>query len=370
MLNETAPEALRSSPEDERLRSFGRALDTLRREVESQVGAEDLAYIERIQRISSALEVAGRTLIHFSFEPVAFGLGVSALWAHKSLELMELGHMALHGCYDANPEATHFHSGTFHWKAPIDEKYWRRGHNVRHHQYTNVEGRDPDLNFAVVRLSARVPYRAIHVFQPVSNFLTWLNFAHAINMHVTGVLERYARSPNDPPEHEDTKEEARAGDKAYLKKLVRYYGREYVFFPMLAGPFFLKTLVGNALAEMGRDVFAGAVIYCGHVGAKDYPRGTQPRSRAQWYKMQAEGARNVAVPRLLSILTGALDRQIEHHLFPAMPPNRLREVSPRVKQICEEHGVTYLEKGWPETLREVFGELRRLSSKRAEPATP
>jgi linoleoyl-CoA desaturase len=68
------------------------------------------------------------------------------------------------------------------------------------------------------------------------------------------------------------------------------------------------------------------------------------------------------VPKAISVLCGGLDRQIEHHLFPRLPPNRLREIAPRVKAICEAHGVQYLEKSWPQTLRDVLVELTRLRS--------
>jgi linoleoyl-CoA desaturase len=111
---------------------------------------------------------------------------------------------------------------------------------------------------------------------------------------------------------------------------------------------------------MGRDVFAAAIIYCGHVGAQDYPEGTEPSSRAHWYMMQAEAARDVELPQVLSILCGALDLQIEHHLFPRLPPNRLREIAPRVREICAAHGVRYRSDNWPRTLRSVVGELARL----------
>ncbi len=161
-------------------------------------------------------------------------------------------------------------------------------------------------------------------------------------------------------------ETLRAAHGIFLSKMVRYYGREYVFFPLLAGPFFWKVLLGNVMSEVGRDICAGAVIYCGHVGAKDYPAGTRAGGRARWYVMQAEAARNIEVPTAVSILFGGLDYQIEHHLFPRLPPNRLREIAPRVRAVCEAHGVRYLSKGAPETLREVIRELRRLSRRGAK----
>ncbi|HEX4353583.1 MAG TPA: fatty acid desaturase, partial [Polyangiales bacterium] len=87
-------------------------------------------------------------------------------------------------------------------------------------------------------------------------------------------------------------------------------------------------------------------------------------NRAHWYAMQVEAARDVDLPKPLSILCGALDRQIEHHLFPRMPPNRLREIAPRVRAICEQHGVRYRSDGPLATMRSVFTQLRRLSSRR------
>jgi NADPH-dependent stearoyl-CoA 9-desaturase len=354
--------------EARRIESFGRAIDAIRREVENELGKKDAAHIQRIGSLSTNLERVGRTLLHFSFEPVAFGLGVGALWIHKSLELMEIGHMALHGAYDRLDVDRRYQNDFFRWKAPIDEKSWRVGHNVRHHQYTNIEGRDPDIDFGRLRLSARVAYRRAHALQPLTNLLTWLGFASAINLHVTGLLDVYG-GRGEPEVLPDRKPETlRAAHRACFSKMARYYGREYVFFPLLAGPFFWKVLLGNVMSEIGRDICAGAVIYCGHVGAKDYPAGARAGGRARWYVMQAEAARNVEVPAVLSILFGGLDYQIEHHLFPRLPPNRLREIAPRVRAACKAHDVRYLSKGASETLREVMGELGRLSHRGAKPS--
>ncbi len=62
--------------------------------------------------------------------------------------------------------------------------------------------------------------------------------------------------------------------------------------------------------------------------------------------------------RPLSILCGALDRQIEHHLFPKLPPERLRQISPRVRAACEKFGVRYQTASWGATLKRA---LRRIA---------
>jgi NADPH-dependent stearoyl-CoA 9-desaturase len=344
----------------ERLESFGRALDYLRAEVEAKLGADDAAHIKMIGRWSRGLELGGRGLILVSLDPLSFSLGTLLLGMHKALELMEIGHPALHGAYDNLPVPKRFASRTFRWRAPVDEEGWRRQHNYKHHQFTNIEGMDPDLNFGVLRLSGRVPHRLAHALQPVSNILSGFAFGTALALQASGMLELYLDQDAGSvlPDHKPAT--VRRAKRAFASKFLRHYGKEYVLLPLLGGPLFPKVLLGNVLSEVGRDVYAAAIIYCGHVGAKDYPRSDVPSTRGAWYAMQVEGTRDVELPKLASILTGALDKQIEHHLFPRLPPNRLREIAPRVRKLCEEHGVSYRSDTWRGTLRSVLRELRTL----------
>jgi NADPH-dependent stearoyl-CoA 9-desaturase len=144
---------------------------------------------------------------------------------------------------------------------------------------------------------------------------------------------------------------------------VPYYLKNYLFFPLLAGPGFLKVLFGNWLAETMRDVYSAATIFCGHVGedVKSYPEGTRARGRGQWYAMQIEATHNFETSRPLSILCGGLDHQIEHHLFPRLPPERLREVAPEVRAACERHGVQYKTASWARTLKGALSRVARLA---------
>ena len=77
--------------------------------------------------------------------------------------------------------------------------------------------------------------------------------------------------------------------------------------------------------------------------------------------MQVESAHDYAVPSWVSVLCGALDYQIEHHLFPKLPPNRLREIAPKVAAICERYGVRYGRKTWGENLLAALRRLGRMS---------
>ncbi len=352
---------------EDRLHAFGAEIDALKERTFAKLGDEDVRYVRRLNVFSRTMEIVGRVLIHFSPEPISFALGVGALWLHKQLQATEIGHSALHGAYDRLPGAEGFASKTYRWDIPIDEESWRYGHNIRHHGNTNVAGRDADIHFGPVRLTEQTPWAPRHRWQlPFTLLFLVPNFTLLMNAHFTGVSDaiygigREERLDFLP----DTSKESRR--KAWwkaLRKYVPYYAKNYVFFPLLAGPFFWKVLLGNWLAETMRDVYSAATIYCGHVGedVKSYPLGTKAKSRGHWYAMQIEATNDFEVSFPISVLCGGLDRQIEHHLFPTLPPQRLREIAPEVREICARHGVEYRTDTWGRTLRKALAWVAELS---------
>lgn len=347
-----APEAPpHTLPLAERHRRLGAELDALKARVMAQLGEDDVRYVRRLDRLSRSFEAVGRALIHVSLDPVTFGTGVTALWLHKQLQATEIGHTALHGAYDRLPGAEKFHSKTFWWETPIDEEGWRAGHNLAHHGNTNVAGRDPDVDFGMIRLTDKTPHRAIHKAQlPITLLVLFPNFGFLMNFHFTGLEQELSR----------------ANLRKALRKWLPYYGKEYVLFPALAGPMFGKVVVGNWLAETMRDLYSAATIFCGHVGddVASWPEGTKPKTRGEWYAMQIAATNNFEVPRPISILCGGLDLQIEHHLFPTLPPERLRQIAPEVRAICERNGFTYKTDTWPRTLRKALRHVRALARDR------
>jgi NADPH-dependent stearoyl-CoA 9-desaturase len=351
--------------DEERYRRLGEELDDVKQRAMARIGTEDVQYVRRLNRFSRCMEVAGRLLIHLSPEPITFCLGVGALWIHKQLQSTEIGHTALHGAYDRLPGAEAFASKKFRWDTPIDEESWRLAHNVRHHGNTNVAGRDPDVDFGPVRLTEHTPHGFWHRWQlPFALAVVFPFFALTINTHVTGLSE--ALSPADRPLHflaDRSFASRRVAWKKALRKYVPYYLYNFVLFPVLAGPFFWKVLLGNVLAEMLRDIYSAATIFCGHVGhdVKSYPAGTRAHGRGQWYAMQIESTNNFEVSRPISVLCGGLDRQIEHHLFPTLPPPRLREIAPEVRAICARYGIEYKSASWGRTLRKALAHIGDLS---------
>jgi fatty acid desaturase len=58
---------------------------------------------------------------------------------------------------------------------------------------------------------------------------------------------------------------------------------------------------------------------------------------------------------------GGLNYQIEHHLFPTIPRNKLKEAQKIVKTFSQEQGVSYHETSFRQSYREIFQHLNQAS---------
>lgn len=131
---------------------------------------------------------------------------------------------------------------------------------------------------------------------------------------------------------------------AFARKAARKGFVEYVFYPALAGPLAVKVLAGNVAASALRNGWAYAVIYCGHLTERTATfreEDLEGEDRVGWYARQVTGSSNFETGWLGRVLSGHLGFQIEHHLFPNLPAWRYPEMAPRVRDICERHGLAY-----------------------------
>ena len=95
---------------------------------------------------------------------------------------------------------------------------------------------------------------------------------------------------------------------------------------------------------MVRNVWAYAIIFCGHFPDQTYTfsqEEVEDESRGGWYVRQLVGAANIEGSPLFHVASGNLGYQVEHHLFPDMPSTRYAEIAPRIKEICERYELPY-----------------------------
>jgi linoleoyl-CoA desaturase len=231
-------------------------------------------------------------------------------------------------------------------------------HNVVHHTWTNVVGRDLDVGYGIMRVTTLQRWSAKYLLQPVYFLLLMLLFQEGVALHEQAITD-LAEGRGDPRE---------------LRPLLRHIGRkawgqvrkDYIMWPGLgavvafliqlapipasvlnpASPWeiFLMVAAANAAANLIRNVWAFIIIFCGH-----FPSGVfaftedqvQGETRGEWYLRQMLGSANISGGRFFHLMSGNLSHQIEHHLFPDLCSNRYAEVAPRVRAVADRYGLPY-----------------------------
>lgn len=316
--------------------ALGKELDALRERIRADLGENDVAHIKKMIRLQRRLEIGGRAAIYAGiFNPVAWAVGVGALGVAKILDNMEIGHNIMHGQYDwtNDPE---LRGKQFEWDTACDGDQWRHSHNFMHHTYTNIVGKDRDVGYGILRMADEQPWVPATLFQPLYAFLLMVFFEWGVAFHDLEV----DRIRSGERKWKDVKPLV----KTMLSKSGRQVLKDYIAFPLLAGPFFLPVLAGNVIANIIRNIWAFMIIFCGHFTeevAMFNEAETQNETRGEWYVRQMLGSSNIKGGRWFHIMSGHLSHQIEHHLYPDLPAQRYSEMGPEVEKICAKYGLPY-----------------------------
>ncbi len=320
--------------------AFAQELDALRAEVMSSLGSTDAKYIRTLIRRQRRLEIAGRALLMAGIFPPAWLGGVTLLALSKILENMEIGHNVIHGQWDwmRDPD---INSTTYEWDTTCPAAQWKHTHNHVHHYWTNVIGKDGDIGYDVIRIDESQPWNKWTALQPFWFLLLMVGFEYGVGFQGVGSSHMEERGAA-------AVDHSVMDTKLTIAKLRKQLTKDLAFFPALALPLGVPSAVavatGNLAACLIRNVWTFAVIFCGH-----FPDGVslfteeevKNESRGKWYRRQILGSANFTSSKLMNVMTGNLNHQIEHHLFPDMPSNRYAQIESKVKDICSRHGVFY-----------------------------
>ncbi len=339
----------------EQAEAFGRELDAIKERVMADLGQRDADYIRRVIKTQRALEIGGRAMLFAGIFPPAWLAGTTMLGVAKILDNMEIGHNIMHGQYDWMRDPS-IRGQEFEWDTACPADQWRHSHNYSHHTFTNIVGMDRDIGYGILRMSEDQPWQRYFLGNPLYAFLLMVLFQYGVALH------------------ELETERIRAGEIALSDKREILQGiwrktrkqmlKDYVAFPLLAGPFAPFVFAGNLSANLIRNVWSYMIIFCGH-----FPDGTQEfsveetrnESRGMWYFRQILGSANLTGGKLFHVLSGNLSHQIEHHLFPDIPAFRHAEIAPKVRDICERYGVPYNTGPLPKQFATVVRKIVKLA---------
>lgn len=348
------------------LERFGTELDALRERVVATIGQADADYIRRIHASVRWTGIAGRVLIGAGaiaggllgavLHPAALAmlvLGTLLLALSKILENMELGHNVIHGQYDWMQDPR-FDGRSYEWDIVGTADNWRKTHNWRHHTWTNVRGMDDDIGYGLLRLFPEQRWKPFYLAQPVVAVVFALLFEWGIAIQDLRLGRWFAGKV--------TFAQLRAQARPVGRKVARQVLRDYIVFPLLAGPWWLTVLVANAIANVIRNVWTYVIIFCGHFTAdaetfsKDSAIG---ESRGHWYLRQLRGSSNISGGRWMDLMSGNLSHQIEHHFYPDLPANRYAAIAVEVREICMRYGQHYDTGSLPKQFGQVIWRILR-----------
>lgn len=281
-------------------------------------------------------------------------LVTAAVLAFLLGQLMFLGHDAAHRQI--------FRSGRWNdWSslviadlyAGMSYGWWQHKHS-RHHAKPNQIGADPDITTGALVFDATDA--PAHRARGFSGWFTrrqgWLFFPllllEGLNLHVSGVRTIFGRGPVKRRPVEIAFVTARLGGYLALVFWVLPWGIALAFLGVQLGLF---------------GLYMGAVFAPNHKGMPLVPRD----ARLGFVQRQVLMSRNVRGGRVLTVLMGGLNYQVEHHLFPSMPRPNLRRVQPAVRAFCADIGVPYAESGLLESYAIVVRHLNRVGVRATDP---
>ncbi|RZK94864.1 MAG: acyl-CoA desaturase [Rhodococcus sp. (in: high G+C Gram-positive bacteria)] len=211
-----------------------------------------------------------------------------------------------------------------------------RAHNYSHHTFTNIVGMDSDVGFGILRMTRDEEWRPINLLQPFANIILAATFEWGIALHdltFAAELEGAEKGQLNSQANKD-----------FARKIFRQVGKDFLLFPVLAGPAWKSTLSANTTANLVRNLWAYVVIFCGHFpdGAEKFTVAEyENETRHEWYLRQMLGSANFDSGKIMGFMSGNLSYQIEHHLFPDLPSNRYPEIAVKVRALCEKYDLPY-----------------------------
>ncbi|MDP7702081.1 acyl-CoA desaturase [Mycobacterium sp. TY815] len=381
---------------------LGKELDAIHDEVFADLGERDRRYIKTVIATQRQIVVVGRVLLLASRSRTAWVLGTACLGMAKILENMEIGHNVMHGQWDWMNDPD-IHSSVWDWDTASTAESWKHSHNYIHHTYTNIRGKDKDLGYEIMRIDPNQKWHPRYLGQFFYNALLTVLFEWGVAVHDMDIDAIRAR---EKPWSEVRKDLKGIGVKARSQ-----INKDYLGWPLIsAGAFaltqlalrgrlsqpaesrlgrrlrrisgtgrvgaaadfldtvlpgvestYLRTLTADALANVIRNVWAHAIIFCGHFPDQTYTfsqEEVEDETRGEWYLRQLVGAANIEGSPLFHVISGNLGYQVEHHLYPDMPSSRYSEIAPKIKDICERYELPYnsgrFSKQWYTVHRTIF----------------
>ena len=203
---------------------------------------------------------------------------------------------------------------------------WREQHIVKHHFQTNKNGNDPDIeNVPFFRFHPDQPWRWWHRYQHVYSHVLMSIFP-ALKMDFKHAWVSLTGASAKPMERFRWAVAKSFGTLVYLYIPYYYHG---IWFAVMS--YWLRMISASVVYTH--------LITPNHINE----RNMQPTDEKDWFRYQTKTSLTYAPGCwLTNYITGGLNHQIEHHLFPRIGIFDLPAIQPTVQRTIEEYGLEYI----------------------------
>ncbi len=399
MATDTAPPEIANplnSLSPEQIEAIGKEFDAIHDQVFDELGERDSKYIRSMIDMHRRMALLGRLMLVGSRHRPLWWAGTATLGMAKILENMEIGHNVMHGQWDWMNDPV-INSSAWDWDSASTPEAWKHSHNYVHHTYTNIRGKDRDLGYEIMRIDPQQKWHPVYLAQPIYNLILAAFFEWGVAFHDldfdaikagdktkgevvrqlkgmaakgrSQVVKDYIAFPalsglimmgidaalasagvgrEAPSFRDDPREATRQKAVSVWSKTKRKSGRENLVRHLIDRRSFREpyrsTVTADFWANIIRNVWAYAIIFCGHFPDQTYTfsqEETDDESRGARHVRQLLGAANIEGSPLFHVISGNLGYQVEHHIYPDMPSTRYGEIAPRVREICQRYELPY-----------------------------
>ncbi len=261
-------------------------------------------------------------------------MGITMVWG-----AINIGHDAIHGAYSKNKWINALLSRSFDLNG-ASAYMWTKMHNTAHHTYTNIEGLDEDLKIApFVRFSPEQPLKPSHKYQYL-----FTPFMYSLATLAWVFVKDYVKFfQNKVGNYNGQKHPAKEYFYLFFYKAIYYI--LFIAIPLYFVNFpWYHIMGGFLLMHFIAGFYLGLTFVLAHIVEETHfpiPK-TDGTIENSWLVHQLYTTANFAAQsKVVSFLTGGLNCQVEHHLFPNTCSIHYPQLSAIVEKTAHEYDLPY-----------------------------
>ena len=227
----------------------------------------------------------------------------------------------------------------------MSRSWWIEKHN-QHHSNPNHLDLDPDIDIPILAFSEEQALSKRGFYKQVTRYQAFLFYPmlclQGIGLRLASLLYIIRNKVKYP-----------VAEPILMAAHLVIYGVVVIY---LVGAW--QGMLFSVVNQLAVGLYTGWTFAPNHKGMPVL----DSESQLDFLTKQVITARNVKSSFINDFMYGGLNYQIEHHLFPSMPRNRLKEAQKIVRLYCQSRSVPIHETSVLQSQREILQYLHRVSA--------